>query len=57
MKEMSASFLDKCTDAFAEIMFGEATVKAFTFGNQSRCQIDLRVIHGRLDATSNRAGK
>lgn len=57
MKEMSASFLDECADTFAEIVFGEATVKAFTLGNQSRCHIDLRVIHGRLDATSNGAGE
>src|SRR5574338_1181808 len=33
MKEMGASFLNKCANTFAEIMFDEATVKAFTHGN------------------------
>ena len=30
-----ASFFNKCTDTFAEIMFGEATMKAIALNNES----------------------
>ena len=57
MKEIGASFFNKCTDTFAEIMFSKATMKAIALNNESSFQIHLCVVDRCLDATSNRTGK
>ncbi len=57
MKETSASFFNKCTDTFTEIMFSKATMKAIALDNEPSFQIHLCIVDRRLDTTSNRAGK